>query len=144
MAYDRVESVKSGIPGWVWHQFGIRSGGARVGVRLFFRSISSLEVRDPQECREEDPGRPSTGRDRPVHRLSLALGIRIGVLYARRGAREGRRRGRGWPVPAELPGSGAERAEPGRAEPASGGWVGGGTEPGDYGPHAEHWCSDDR
>jgi hypothetical protein len=51
-----------------------------------------------------------TGRNRAVHRFSLALGIRMGVLYARRGTRERRRGGRRGPVAAELSGAHAERA----------------------------------
>ena len=53
----------------------------------------------------------------------LALGIPSGVLHAGRGPRKGRR-GRGRrSVPAEPSGAGAERAEPGRIEPAAGGGV---------------------
>ena len=63
-------------------------------------------------------------------------GFAVGVLYAGRGTRERRRGGRRGPVPAELSGAGAERAAPGGVEPAAGGGIAGGAEPGDRGPRA--------
>ena len=120
------------------------SGSARAGVRLFWWRFPCFAIRQPEERREENSARPSTGRNRAVHRFSLALGIRIGVLYARRGTRERRRGGRRGPVPAELSGAGAERAAPGGVEPAAGGGVARGAAPGDRGPRANHWRGDDR
>ena len=112
------------------------SGSARAGVCLFWRRVPCFALRQPEERREENPARPSTGGNRAVHRFPLALGIRIGVLYARRGTRERRRGGRRGPVPAELSGAGAERAAPGGVEPAAGGGVARGAESRDRGPRA--------
>jgi len=61
-----------------------------------------LRYDKPEKCGEEDSARPSAGRDHAVHHLSLALGLRIRVLHAGRGPREGRRGGRRRPVPAQL------------------------------------------
>ena len=58
-------------------------------------------------------------------------GFAVGVLHAGRGTREGWRGRRRGPVPAEPSGARAERAAPGGAEPAAGGGIARGAEPGD-------------
>jgi len=67
---------------------------------------------------------PRPDRGRPVHRLAVALRVRLVLLHAGPAgrAREGRRRGRDRPVPSPPSGAGADRCLVGRAEPAHRRW----------------------
>ena len=87
---------------------------------MVWRGLSHCAIRQSEQCSEEDPARASAGRDHAVHCLPFALGLHGGVLHAGRGPREGRRRGRRRPVPAQPSCPGADGARSGGTEPASG------------------------
>ena len=91
---------------------------ARRGVRVVRRRVRADPLRQPDLGGEAGAEGPPAGRERPLRRAALALPVRLGVHEAgdRGGAREGRRRGRGRPLPPQPSRPGAGVRDDGRAE----------------------------
>ena len=66
------------------------SRGPRAGVSLFRRSFPAAQIRQLEECGEEDSARPSARGDHALHRLPLALAVRERLLQSAGTARKRR------------------------------------------------------